>query len=174
MMRFHVRLTPTRDEIIDGLQRAQLRRAGTGRLIAQSVAMLLIAAWSLAAFFGQGMREPMSAVIGVAALVLIPVMWLVPRWQMNSLAQTVADSGSAPHMWVFEDGIDFGEEQPAYAYYPYHSFFVSLPDETTQQTMVFKFPNDDVIVVPKDILNEEQWQFLIEKVTAPVKKTEKW
>lgn len=174
MLKFHVRLTPTKEEIIDGIKRAQIRRAGTGRLIAQTVALVLVAAWSLAAFFGAGMKEPMSAVIGVAALVLIPVMWLVPRWQMNSLAQSMADSGAAPQMWVFEDGIDFGEEQPAYAYYTYHTFFVSLPDENTQQTLVLKFPNDDIIVVPKALLSEEQWQFLVDKVSAPVKREKTW
>ena len=175
MLKFHVRLTPTKDEIVDGLERARLRRAGKGRLIAQAAALVLVAAWSFAAFFGDGMNEPMSAVIGIAALVLIPVMWLVPRWQMNSLAQSMADSGASPQMWVFEDGIDFGEEQPAYEYYTYHTFFVSLPDETTQQTMVLKFPNDDVIIVPKALLSDEQWAFLTEKVTtAPAKKTEKW
>ena len=176
MLKFHVRLTPTKDEIADGIKRAALRRAGTGRLVAQTIALVLVAAWSLTAFFVAGMNEPISALIGVAALVLIPVMWLVPRWQMNSLAQTMADSGASPQMWVFEDGIDFGEEQPAYAYYTYHTFFVSLPDETTQQTMVFKFPNDDIIVVPKALLSDEQWAFLVEKVTATsLKKTgNKW
>lgn len=175
MLKFHVRLTPTKEEIVDGIRRSQIRRAGTGRLIAQTIALVLVAAWTFAAFFGDGMREPMSAVIGVAALVLIPVMWLVPRWQMNSLAQSMADSGASPQMWVFEDGIDFGEERPDYAYYTYHTFFVSLPDETTQQTMVLKFPNDDIIIVPKALLSEEQWEFLVEKVTtAPAKKTEKW
>lgn len=172
MLKFHVRLTPTKDEITDALSRARIRRAGTGRLVAQSIALALVAAWSLVAFFGAGMTEPMSAVIGVAALVLIPVMWLVPRWQMNSLAQSMADSGAAPMMWVFEDGIDFGEEQPDYAYYPYHTFFVSLPNDNTKDTMVMKFPNDDVVVVSKAILTDDEWQFLWDKVTAVPEKKE--
>lgn len=175
MLKFHARLTPTKEEIADGIRRAALRRAGTVRLIAQTVALVLVAAWSLVAFFGGGRQEPMSAVIGIAALILIPVMWLVPRWQANSLAQAMADSGAAPQMWVFEDGVDFGEEQPDYAYYPYRTFFVSLPTEATAQTMVMKFPNDDIIVVPKAVLTEEQWGFLVDKVTAvPAKKAEKW
>lgn len=175
MLKFHVRLTPTKEEIADGIRRAALRRAGAGRLIAQTVALVLVAAWSLIAYFGGGRQEPMSAVIGVAALILVPVMWLVPRWQMNSLAQSMADSGVAPQMWVFEDGVDFGEEQPEYAYYPYHTFFVSLPTESSEQTMVMKFPNDDIIVVPKALLTEEQWQFLVDKVTAtPAKKEANW
>ena len=175
MLKFHVRLTPTKEEISDGIKRAALRRAGAGRLIAQTIALALCAAWSLVAFFGDGMREPMSAVIGVAALILIPVMWLVPRWQANSLAQSMADSGAAPQMWVFEDGIDFGEEQPDYAYYPYRTFFVSLPTESSEQTMVMKFPNDDVIVVPKSALSDEEWEFLYTKITtAPAKKANTW
>ena len=175
MVKFHVRLTPTKEEIVDALARSSIRRAGKGRLVAQSLAMVLVAAWSLAAFFGTGMKETMSAVIGVAALVLIPVMWLVPRWQLHSLAQSMADSGAAPQLWVFEDGIDFGEEQPAYAYYPYHTFHVSLPNEQTAQTLVMTFPNDDVIVVPKALLDEEQWAFLLEKITTPIKDNpKKW
>ncbi len=174
MLKFHVRLTPTKDEIVDGIKRATVRRAGKVRLIAQTIALVLVAAWSLVAFFGDGMHEPMSAVIGVIALVLIPVMWLVPRWQTNSLAQSMADSGASPQMWVFEDGVDFGEEQPDYAYYPYHGFHVSLPTEKTAKTLVMTFPNDDIIVVPKALLTDEQWQFLVDKVSAPVKKTEKW
>ena len=175
MLKFHVRLTPTKEEIADGIRRAALRRAGTGRLIAQTIALALVAAWSLVAYFGGGRQEAMSAMIGVAALVLIPVMWLVPRWQANTLAQSMADSGAAPQMWVFEDGIDFGEEQPEYAYYPYRTFFVSLPTDATEQTMVMKFPNDDIIVVPQALLTAEQWAFLVDKVTAaPAKKTATW
>ena len=175
MEKFHVRLTLTKEEIVDAMERAQVRRAGTGRLLAQTVALLLVAAWSLVAFFGDGMQETMSAVIGVVALVLIPVMWLVPRWQMKSLAQTMAESGSAPHMWVFEDGIDFSEERPEYAYYTFRTFFVSLPNERTENTMVFRFPNDEMVIVPRALLTDEQWDFLVEKVTTdPEKKETKW
>ncbi len=175
MLHFDVRLTLTKEEILDGLDRAQLRRAGKGRLIAQTVAMVLLAAWSLVAFVGNEQKDLMSLVIGVAALVLIPVMWLVPLWQMKSLAQSMVDSGVAPHMWVFEDGLDFGEEQPPYAYYAYHAFFAALPTEKTKQTIVMRFPNDDVIIVPKALLTEEQWTLLCEKLTAeaPQKKSKK-
>ena len=173
MLQFHVRLTPTGEEIVDGLQRARLRRASTWRLIAQTVALVLVSAWSLVAYVVGGMQEWISLMIGVAALVVIPVMWLVPRWKMRSLAQSIVESGAAPHLWVFEDGIDFGEEQPAYAYYPYGSFFVSIPEETQQQTIVMKFPNDDVIVAPKACFKEEEWAYLCDKCTTPAQKTVK-
>ena len=166
MLKFHVRLTPTKEEIIDGLQRASLRKAGTVRLILQATALSIVSVWSLIAFFGGGMQEWMSLLIGVTALVLIPVMWLVPRWKMNSLAQSIVESGAAPQMWVFEDGIDFGEQPPEYAYYPYGSFYVAMPKMTGLQTIVMKFPNDDVIVVPKGCFTTEEWDFLCEKLTA--------
>ena len=174
MLKFHVRLTPTKDEIVDGLQRASLRRAKAWRLILQATALGIVSAWSLIAFFGGGMQEWMSLMIGVTALVLIPVMWLVPRWKMNSLAQAMTESGAAPQMWVFEDGIDFGEQMPEYAYYPYGSFFAAMPKINGVQTIVMKFPNDDVIVAPKGCFTADEWAFLCEKLTAPtVKKSVK-
>lgn len=164
MLHFDVLLTLTKEEILDGLHRAQVRKAGKGRLIAQTVALVLVATWALVAYFGAGMQETMSLVIGVAALVLIPVMWFVPEWQMQSIAQSMAESGTAPHMWVFEDGIDFGEERPEYAYYAYTSFFCDHPvPDAAMQTLVMRFPNDDIIVVPKTLLTDEQWTFLMEK-----------
>lgn len=164
MLRFDVRLTLTKEEVLDGLHRAQVRRAGKGRLIAQTVALLLVAAWALIAFFGGGMTEPMSLIIGVISLVLIPVMWFVPEWQMQSIAQSTVDSGACPHMWVFEDGLDFGEERPAYAYYAYSAFYCDRPAaDAPMQTLVMRFANDDVIVVPKALLTDEQWTFLMEK-----------
>ncbi len=175
MLKFDVQLTPTKEEIADGLERASLRRAGKLRLVIQTVVLAAVAVWTLIAFFVDGAQEWMSLFIAVVATVLIPVMWLVPRWQMQSLAQTMADNGLSAHMWVFEDGIDFGDTQPDYPYYPYHTFFASVPSMKNLQTIVLKFPNDDVIVVPKSALSDEEWEFLYTKITtAPAKKTNTW
>lgn len=167
MLRFDVLLYWTKEEVLDGLHRAQVRRAGKGRLIAQTAALMLVAAWALTAFFVTGMSELMSLMIGVIALILIPVMWLVPEWQMQSIAQSTAENNKAVHMWVFEDGIDFGEERPDYAYYDYSAFFCDRPKaDDAMQTLVMRFPNDDVIVVPRALLTEEQWTFLMEKTAV--------
>ncbi len=164
MLRFDVLLTLTKEEILDGLHRAQIRRAGKGRLIAQTVALVFVAVWALVAYFGDGMQEGMSLFIGIIALVLIPVMWFVPEWQMQSIAQSMAENGNIAHLWVFEDGIDFGEERPESAYYTYASFYCDRPTaDSSQQSLVMRFPNDDIIVVPKALLTEEQWTFLLEK-----------
>ena len=163
MLQFHVRLTPTEDELLDGLKRSGIRRASKFRLAAQTAALVLVAGWSLTAFI-VGDRDRMSLFIAVAAAVLIPVMWFVPLWQMKSMAKETVESGAAPHMWVFEDGIDFSEEQPARAYYPFESFYCHQPDDVHPfQTLVFRFPSDEVVVVPKSLLTEEQWQWLLEK-----------
>ena len=164
MLRFDVLLTLTKEEILDGLHRAQVRRAGKGRLIAQTVALVLLAAWSLIAYFGGGREEGMSLFIGIIAVVLIPVMWFVPEWQMQSIAPSMAENGTMPHLWVFEEGIDFGEERPERAYYSYDSFYCDRPTpDSTMQTLVMRFANEDIVVVPKALLTEEQWTFLMEK-----------
>ncbi len=165
-MLFHVTFTPTYEELLDGLRRAELRRAGKGRLTVQTVLLTMVALWALIAFVADDVKQPMSLVIGIVALVLIPVMWLVPDWQMKSMARQMAESGTVMHLWVFEDGVDFGEEMPSAAYYDFHTFYCSLPDDTAKDTMVWRFQNDDVVVVPKAALTKEQWNFLVEKTTA--------
>lgn len=164
MLQFHVQLALSEEEILDGLRRAELRRAGKGRLIIQTAVLVLVAAWSMIAFFGGGMTEWMSLAIGLTALVLIPVMWFVPEWQMRSMARSMAENGAAPHLWVFDDGVDFGEQQPQQAYYPFHSFYCDRPTEDApHQTLVLRFANDDVVVVPKSLLTVEQWNFFVDK-----------
>ncbi len=163
-MLFQVRLTPTEDELVDGLKRSGVRRASTLRLVAQTIALALVAGWSLVAFVTDAAHDRMSLCIAIVAAVLIPVMWFVPVWQMKSMAKDTVESGTSAKMWVFEDGIDFGEEQPDKAYYPYDSFYCHQPDpDHPFQTMVFRFASDEVIVVPKSLLTEEQWQYLLQK-----------
>ncbi len=164
MLLFDVCLVPTKEEIFDGLKRSGLRRASKSRLAAQSIALLIVAGWSLCAYFGGDRQEPMSLFIAIAAVCLIPVMFGVPLLKMKSIAEEAAESGNATHMWVFDDGVDFGETQPTNAYYPYTSFYCDQPkDNATHQTLVFRFNNDEVVIVPKALLSEEQWQILCEK-----------
>lgn len=164
---FDVRLVLTKEDIIDGLHRAQLRRASKGRLIAQTIALALVGAWSSTAFILGGMKEAASLFITLAAVVLIPVMWFVPEMQIRSIAQDMVEEGKAVRLWVFEDGVDFGEEQPDYAYYPYHTFSCYHPKEGERQTLVMRFANDDIVIVPKALLTEEQWDLLCEKTQTP-------
>lgn len=166
-MVFDVKFTPTYEELIDGLRRAELRRAGKGRLTVQTILLTMIALWALIAFFAEEVKQPMSLVIGIVALVLIPVMWFVPTWQMSAMARQMADSETAVHLWVFEDGVDFGEEPPANAYYEFSRFFCDKPaDDSAMQTLVWRFQNDEVVVIPRRALREEQWQFLCDKTAC--------
>ncbi len=167
-MVFDVIFTPTYEELLDGLRRAELRRAGKGRLIVQTVLLLAVAAWAMIAFFADAVKQPMSLVIGIVALVLIPVMWFVPELQMKSMARQMAENGTVMHLWVFEDGVDFGDRQPDGAYYAFSRFFCDFPKEDTLQTLVWRFQNDDVVVVPRRALSEEQWQLLCEKTAVSV------
>lgn len=159
---FDVVLTATEEELLDGLQRAGLRRASNTRLIVQSILLAAVAAWSLVAFFGDGMTEPASLIIAMIALVIIPVMWLVPNAQMKSMARQMGESETKPHMWVFEDGLDFGDTPPANAYYEYSSVFAAAPEEgATLETLVLRFRSDEVVVVPRRLLSDEQWERLL-------------
>lgn len=161
---FDVRLRWTKEEMLDAVRRAQPRRAGQLRLIIQTVVLLLVAVWSLVAFFGDGMTDTVSAVIGVAALVLIPVMWYAPGWYIRKTIKDAEEQGVYPRLWVFDDGIDFGEAPPAGAYYPFGSFRLLLPQEQdTCQTIVMVFENNEIVVVVKALLTDEQWEFLVKK-----------
>ena len=159
-MLFDVRVRPTEEEWLEGLHRSGLRRAGKGRLIVQTVAMVIVGAVALAAFFLDGMKEPMSAIIAAAAFLVIPVMWLVPEQRMRSMAKTAAEEGSTVHLWLFEDGFDFGEEVTA-AYYAFDAVHYAFPTDTTLPTLVLRTKSDEVVVIPKRELTDEQWGTLL-------------
>ncbi len=161
---FDVRLSWTTHEMIDAIHRAELRKAGKLRLMLQTVLLLLVAAWSLVAFFADGMKETMSAVIGVVALVLIPVMWFAPEWHTRRIAKDAEEQGRFPHLWVFDDGVDFGETPPAGAYYPFGSFrCIFLKENDAFQTLVMVFENSEIVIVKKELLSDEQWETLVKK-----------
>lgn len=164
MQRFDVKLTLTKDEILDGMKRAQLRRASRTQLIIQTVVLLFVAGWCLVAFFGEGMQNTMSLVIGILALVLLLVMWTVPVWQMRAIAVSMVENGDFAHMWAFEDGLSFSADCPDGADYGFGTFFC----DRTEQSLVFRFANDEVIVVPRRLLTEENWQWLCEKTKGSV------
>ncbi|MBQ9414165.1 MAG: hypothetical protein IJU16_03455 [Clostridia bacterium] len=161
-MEFDVILIPTEEELLNGLQRAQLRRASTPRLIVQTVLLAAVAAWSGIAFFGDGMNSLPSLLIAIVALALIPVMWLAPGARLKAMAKDAAGSGEHPHMWVWDDGVDFGPERPDTAYYMFGAFFV----DQNEQSLVFRFASDEVIVVPCRQLTDDQRRFLFEKTAG--------
>ncbi len=164
MQRFDVRLTLTKEEILDGMKRAQLRRTSLAQLILQTVVLLFVTVWCLIAFFGEGMQNTMSLVIGILALVILFVMWFVPEWQMRAIAASMTENGEYAHMWVFEEGLSFSEPCPDHAYYDFGTFFC----DRNEQSLVFRFTNDEVIVVPHRLLTEENWQWLCEKTKGSV------
>ncbi len=166
-MLFDVCVRPTEEEWLDGLKRSGLRRAGKGRLLVQTIVLAVVGVTALVAFFLDGMREPMSAVIAAAATVLIPVMWLVPDARMRSMAKTAAEEGAAVHLWVFEDGLNFGEQVTA-AYYAFNGVYWTMPTEKTQQTLVLRTKSDEVVVIPKRELTDDQWQTLIARIDQGV------
>lgn len=163
MLLFDIRVRPTEAEWLDGLKRSGLRRAGTGRLIVQTVLMVFIAVMAFLSFFIDGMNEPMSAGIGTAAAAIIPVMWIVPHRRMLSMARIAAEEGSSPHLWVFEEGFDFGEQVTG-AYYAFGDVHWACPEEGTLDTLVLRTKTDDVIVIPHRELTDAQWDRLINAV----------
>ncbi|MBR5135320.1 MAG: hypothetical protein IKV35_06950, partial [Clostridia bacterium] len=159
-MQFDVTYILTKEEIEDGLRRGELRRASKGRLWIQTSLLVFVAAWSLVAFFGGGMTEWMSLVIGGVALVLVPVMWFVPTWQMKTIAEQTAEDAKPIHLWVFEDGIDFGDDRPETAYYSFGGFFAYHPNEGDAiESIVLRFKTDDIVVVPRRALTDDQWDW---------------
>ena len=151
---------PTEAEWLDGLQRAGLRRAGKGRLIVQTVALVIAAVMSLVSFFWGGMKEPMSAVIAVVAFGLIPVMWFVPLWRMRSTARMAAEEQMTAHVWLFDDGLDVTDHEPETAYFRFADITVALPADDTLDTIVLRFKTDDVVVIPHHALTDGQWEML--------------
>lgn len=160
MLLFDVRVCPTEEEWLDGLKRSGLRRAGTGRLIVQTVVMVFIAVTAAVSFVTDGMEEPMSAVIALAAAAVIPVMWVVPHRRMLAMAKTAAEEGASPHLWVFDEGLDFGEQVQG-AYYAFSDLYWALPTDETCNTLVLRTKSDDVIVIPHRALTDEQWTTLL-------------
>ena len=163
MVRFDVTLPLTREDVLDGLERAALRRASKGRLIAQTAALGFVFVWSLLAFALDDVHAPMSLDIALTAAAIAVVMWVAPHFEMRKIADDTVQSGKAVHLWVLEDGVDFGDETPETPYYTFGELRWALPTEKTRETIVWRTPAYDVIVVPKAALTEEQWAFLMEK-----------
>lgn len=162
MERFERRLTLTAEELLDGYTRAQLRRASKGRLWVQTAILLLCAAWCLIAYFADGMNETMSLVIGVAALMLIPVMWAVPPLQLRTVARTMVENEEFARLWVFEDGVSFGDSRPDGADFAFGTFAC----DQNEQSLVLRFAGDEVVVVPHRLFSDDEWQFLCEQTAG--------
>lgn len=163
MLQFDVRLTMTAEDIADALKRAPLRRASKGRLIGQTVALAFVFVWCMVAFIMDDAHEVSSLFIALAALALGVVMWFAPQWQTKQIIRDTVENGKPLHLWVFENGVDFGEEPSQKPYYAFSELTWFLPDEKTRETLVWRLPSYDVIVVPKARLTDEQWHFLLSK-----------
>lgn len=164
MLQFDVNYTLTKEEVEDGFRRMDLRRASKTRLIVQTVILCLVAAWAIGAFFISGMKEFQSLMIGIVGLVLIPVMWFVPEWKMKRDLEQALEDIEPTHLWVFDDGIDFGDQKPEESYYHYRTFYMIEPEKDAPvQSLILKFKSDAVVIVPRRVFSEEQWEYLVTK-----------
>ena len=165
MLIFDVRYTVSAEHIADALQRAPLRRASKKRLIGQTVALGFVFAWCMTAFILDETHQMSSLFIALAAAALGVVMWVVPKLELRRIINEAAEDTKPMHLWVLENGIDFGEEVPEKPYYEFAQLTWFLPNERTADTLVWRLPSYDVVVVPKEHLTDEQWTWLLEKAT---------
>ncbi len=148
---WNVRLQPTKEEWLEGVRLTGVCRPRGKISVVKSVILLAVGIFALTAYFGQ--REAASLFIGVASLVLLTVVWAEPPFREHMMAREAA-KGNGVRLWVFSDGVSFGSDQPQKVDYP----FPALRDYQSERILAWKLDEDQVVVVPKRQISEEQWK----------------
>lgn len=150
----------TQDETYSALLRSAKMPSKT-RLIVQTVILVLL---SIYCFIGFGLsgrssiapnKDYTSLGIGIAALVLLAVMWLFPIVYFKFEAKNINKTAKPVTLDVYKDKLVFGGDYPV----------ISQVDKYTYSKfddMVIIFPGSDVVAVPKRTVTAEQWDIFLQ------------
>lgn len=149
--------TLTEEEIYEGLKNNTSRKAGPARNWIQTVLLGLVAAYCLIAFFAEGMKTWSSLFIGIAALALIGVLWVVPEKKMRFDARKIAMQNQTVTVRLFDGGLAFGKDSlDVYA-------FSKLKHQKLDSMIIFQLPGFQMILLPRRIMREEDWETICGK-----------
>lgn len=148
---FCLRYQLTEEEIRLCLKWDGGRKAGRARLAVETAALGLMAVYSLAAFFIDGMRNMPSLLIGAACIVLTAVLWLLPVWWNRADARREAAQGKWVTLRLFADGLGFGDGE-AYRRLP-----LEAVDARFHEDLAVLRVEGSLLAVPRRAMEGEQW-----------------
>lgn len=147
----------TEEEIYEGLKNSTSRKAGPARNWVQTILLVLVAAFCLIAFFAEGMKTWESLFLGIIALVLIGVLWVVPEKKMRFDARKTAEQRNTVTVRFFDEGLAFGKDSTdIYT-------FTKLMRVKLENMIIFQLPGFQMILLPRRIMSEEEWQTICKK-----------
>lgn len=150
-----VQICLTEEELRRSLQRSDLRRAGPGRLWVQTVLLVLLAAYCIAAFFLSGASSYASLGIGLAALILAGAQWIVPQLYIRHQARREYALGKQLRVRLYAEEIGFGSGE-TYEAVPYAACFTRVFDDM----LLLHFQGGYLVALPRRVFDAERWIWL--------------
>lgn len=151
----------TQQELYQTLQ-LTLRKASKGRLITQSILLVVVAAISLIDYLTAHSPKPtMRLVMVVVALVIMPTQWLLPNWRFRTLAKEMADKGDTLYLTFQQDAIRVGKDEQAVTI-PLTHCGERLTVYPKQQLAVLNIDQRQWIPIPRRVLPPESWDMLLD------------
>lgn len=152
--RVDLSLRLTEAEILTCLKYGANRRAGRGRLITQSVLLVLMAAYCIGGFFLSGMQSVPSLLIGVAALAVMAAMLAVPELMLRSSAKKEAAQEKCLRLRAYDEGLYFGsEETDRFAY-------ADCRAQEVENLLLLRFQGGILVGIPRRLTDEAGWDYL--------------
>jgi len=144
----------TEQELYLSLQRG-LRKAGVKRLIAETGLLVLVAAWCLIPyFFGRAVDHDIRSLVpGAVAVLLIGVLWLLPRFRFRAQAREEAAAGTEIVMQIDADNLTVGRENKTEIPFA-DAKFKYYPD------MVILKRGVEILPIPRRVCPEGAWEII--------------
>lgn len=162
--RYDLSIRLTREEILACLRRGLNRKAGRGRLTAQTVLLLLMAAYCLVAYILSGAESVASLGIGIAAVVVCVLMLALPELSIRRLAKKQAEMDKCLRLRVYDRGIGFGDDEQ-FRFFKYKKCHAKAYEDM----ILFRF-QDGLVAVPRRMENGGAWELIRDRMELAVEK----
>lgn len=147
------RFTCTAEEWLLLLKRGEVRKAGKVRIGVELGLLLLLAAYCLIAFFGDGMTDWRSFGIAVIAVIVGIVLLVVPEVRFRHEAEQLAQEGRERTVRLYEEGLAFGKSEEIVP-------FAQCGARVFEDMAVLRFREGALFGIPRRALPPEDWDLL--------------
>lgn len=162
--RYDLSIRLTREEVLSCLRRGLGRRAGKGRLTAQTVVLVLIAAYCIVTYIASGLESTASLGIGIAALAVCVLMLVVPEVAVRRMADKQTAMDKCLRLRVYDRGIGFGDDDE-FRFFKYKK----CQARAYEDMILFRF-QDGLVAVPRRLENGGAWELIREAMNLEVEK----
>ena len=153
-------VVPTAAEWQQGLLMTRVRRSSKGADIAKTVILGLLTLYCWIPFFLDGCREWQSFFVGLVALLLAAVIWVVPELTTRREAREIAAAGQTIHLTVTDEGLGFGRGE-SYTLLTY----AEIDAQHTPTLLALTFAGGQMAVLPKRCMEETVWEFVCDRLS---------